>query len=322
MFVGRMPASLAHMANAPHGRYVLSGRVRFAHRGGQWRDRVAANRAVAYRIYEDTARGRWYLTASWTTPPVQVMPLATACAGGVVGVDMNADHLAAWRLDEHGNPVGAPRTFAYDLSGSASHRDAQVRHALIRLLHWADRHGLAIAVEDLDFTGETTREKHGRCKRFRKLISGMPVARLRARLVSMAAELGIPVVAVDPAYTSRWGAQHWHKPLTTKHRKPTRHHAAAVAIGRRALGHPVRRRTAPPPHDRSDRAGHRTVQAPPVAPGRQGTRPRAPGPRIRSVRAGRGANAGDQRVQHHSGHAAEHVSWEQDPLPLSLKEGS
>jgi IS605 OrfB family transposase len=31
----------------------------------------------------------------------------------------------------------------------------------------------------------------------------MPVARLRARLVSMAAELGITVVAVDPAYTSR-----------------------------------------------------------------------------------------------------------------------
>ncbi|MEW2485481.1 hypothetical protein AB0915_04380, partial [Streptomyces sp. NPDC048411] len=36
---------------------------------------------------------------------------------------------------------------------------------------------------------------------------------------------------------------------------------------------PVRRRTAPPPHDRSDRAGHRTVQAGPDARGREGTRP-------------------------------------------------
>jgi IS605 OrfB family transposase len=136
-------------------------------------------------------------------------------------VDTNADHLAAWRLDEHGNPLGDPRRFGYDLTGSAQHRDAQVRHALIRLLHWAERHRLAIAVEDLDFQAETTREKHGRRKRFRRLISGMPVSRLRARLVSMAAELGLTIVAVDPAYTSRWGpalAATPHHPPAPRHR--------------------------------------------------------------------------------------------------------
>ncbi|MER7183059.1 IS200/IS605 family accessory protein TnpB-related protein, partial [Streptomyces hyaluromycini] len=314
----KLPAPLAHLANAPRGRYVLTGRVSFAHRGEQWADRVTANRAVAYRIHEDVGRGRWYLTASWTVPPARTVPLEAARARGVVGVDTNADHLAAWRLDRHGNPVGEPLRFGYDLSGTASHRDAQVRHALIRLLHFARRHGLAIAVEDLDFTGEKTREKHGRRKRFRNLISGMPVARLRARLISMAAELGIPVIAVDPAYTSRWGAQHWRKPLTTTSRKTTRHDAAAVAIGRRALGLSIRRRTAPPPHDRSDRAGHRTVQAAPGAPGREGHRPRIPGPRTRSVPPGRGANAVDQNAHHRSGCSAEHKSWQQDSLPLSL----
>jgi IS605 OrfB family transposase len=314
----KLPAPLAHLANAPHGRYILAVKVGFTHRGDQWRDRVAANRAVAYRIHEDVQRGRWYLTASWTIPAVKTVPLAAARANGVVGVDTNADHLAAWRLDRHGNPAGRPRRFGYDLTGTAQHRDAQVRHALIRLLHWARRHGLAIAVEDLDFTAETTREKHSRKKRFRKLISGMPVARLRARLVSMAAELGLPVVAVDPAYTSRWGAQHWQKPLTGKNRTTTRHDAAAVAIGRRALGHPIRRRTPPPPHDQSDRVGHRTVQARPGVPGREEPRPRIPGPRTRSVRAGRGANAGNQDAQHRSGHPAEHEPWQQDSLPLSL----
>ncbi|MPY59272.1 transposase [Streptomyces spongiae] len=325
----KLPAPLAHLANAPHGRYVLTARVAFAHRGEQWRDRVTANRAVAYRIHEDTARGRWYLTASWTIPPVKTVPLATARANGLVGVDTNADHLAAWRLDAHGNPVGEPVRFGYDLSGTAAHRDAQVRHALIRLLHWAKRHSLAIAIEDLDFTAEKTREKHGRRKKFRKLISGIPVSRLRARLVSMASELGITIVAVDPAYTSRWGAQHWQKPLTSTHRTTTRHDAAAVAIGRRALGHPIRLgvpprplrhwgRTAPPPHDRSDRVGHRTVQARPGTPGCEELRPRIPGPRTRSVRAGCGANAEYQDAQHRGGHPAEHESWHQDSLPLSL----
>ncbi|WP_432074602.1 IS200/IS605 family accessory protein TnpB-related protein [Streptomyces wuyuanensis] len=279
----RLPAPLAHLANAPHGRYVLDGRINFRHRGEEWADRVAANRAVAYRIHLDVNRNRWYLTASWTIPPVQTVPLAVARANGLIGVDTNADHFAAWRLDEHGNPTGEPRRFSYDLDGPATYRDAQVRHALARLLHWARREGVSIAIEDLDFGADKTREKHGRRKRFRKLISGMPVAKVRARLVSMAAQLGISIVVVDPAYTSRWGAEHWQKPLSSKNRKTTRHDAAGVAIGRRALGHRVRRRTAPPPHDQSDRVGHRTAQAGHGTRGREETRPRIPGPRTRSV---------------------------------------
>ncbi|WP_327243112.1 transposase [Streptomyces sp. NBC_01320] len=270
----RLPGPLAHLANARHGRYVLTATVAFAHRGAEWADRITANRAVAYRIHLDTERGRWYLTASWQRPAVKTIPLAAARARGMIGVDTNADHFAAYHLDRHGNPVGDPHRFGYDLSGSAGHRDAQIRHALTRLINWAVRAGVAaIGIEDLDFTTEKTREKHGRRKRFRQLISGIPTAKLKARLVSMAAEQGLAIVAVAPAYTSMWGAQHWQEPLATSHRTMSRHDAAGIAIGRRALGYPVRRRTAPPPHDRSDRAGHRTVQAGPGGRGREGTRP-------------------------------------------------
>ncbi|MEU6325672.1 IS200/IS605 family accessory protein TnpB-related protein, partial [Streptomyces sp. NPDC047009] len=202
----KLPAPLAHLANAAHGRYTFTGAALFHHRREEWADRITTNRSVAYRVHYDTGRCRWYLTASWTIPPVKTVPLSHGRTGGLIGVDTNADHLAAWRLDQHGNPCGEPRRFFYDLSGTAMHRDAQVRHALIRLLHWAERDGLSIAIEDLDFSAEKTREKHGRQKRFRQVISGMPVSKLRARLVSMAAELGIPIIAVDPAYTSRWGA--------------------------------------------------------------------------------------------------------------------
>ncbi|MDK1344366.1 transposase [Streptomyces sp. 378] len=315
----KLPAPLAHLANAPHGRYLLACRVAFAHRGTEWADRVAANRAIAYRIHLDTGRDRWYVTASWQLPPTPTLPMGAALAQGVIGVDMNADHLAAWRLDVHGNPIDAPRRFFYDLTGTAEHRDAQVRHALTRLLHWAKTCGVrAIAVEDLDFGAEKTREKHGRQKRFRRLISGMPTGKLRARLTSMADSTGIAVIAVDPAYTSRWGAQHWQKPLTTTTRKTTRHDAAAVAIGRRAQGHPIRRRTTPPSAHRSDEQGHRSVQARPGVLGREGTRPRIPGPRTRSLPPGRGANSGNQNAQHRSGRSAEHGFWQQDSLPLSL----
>ncbi|MEV4017461.1 IS200/IS605 family accessory protein TnpB-related protein [Nonomuraea angiospora] len=303
----KLPVPLAHHANAPHGRYVLACRVAFAHRRSEWADRIEAKRAVAYRIHLDVTCDRWYITASWQIPAAPAIPMTAAIAAGVIGVDTNADHLAAWHLDTHGNPIGNPRHFPYDLNGNAEHRDAQVRHALTRLLHWARTCGVkAIAVEDLDFAMEKTREKHGRRKRFRQVISGMPTGRLRARLTSMADQMGIAIIAADPAYTSKWGAQHWQARLTSKTRTTTRHDAAAVAIGRRAQGHPIRRRTAPPPAHRSDEQGHRTVQAGPDARGREGPRPRIPGPRTRSVPPGRGAYAGDQNAQHRSERSTEY----------------
>lgn len=297
----RLPAPLSHFANARHHRYILTGTVEFAHRSDEWADRVAANHAVAYRIHHNPITGRWYLDASWQRKTVPNLPLDGLRTGEVIGVDMNADHLAAWRLDPHGNPVGAPRTFSYQLDGTADHRDAQVRHALTRLLHWAKHNSVkAIAVEDLHFTDSTTREKHGRRRRFRQIISGMPTGRLRARLLAMATETGIAVIAVDPAYTSKWGAQHWQKPLAAAHPQTTRHHAASVAIGRRALGHRIRRRTTPPRPHQSDVAGHRTGQARPATGEREETRHPAVRTRTRSASPPGHTNAGNQATQHRS----------------------
>jgi hypothetical protein len=59
--------------------------VAFAHPGEQWADRI------------------------------HDVPPATARAGGQAGVDTNADHLAAWRLDPHGNLIGQPLRFGYDV---------------------------------------------------------------------------------------------------------------------------------------------------------------------------------------------------------------
>jgi IS605 OrfB family transposase len=280
----KLPAALAHLANAAHGRYQLGAPVAFAYRGAQWADRVHANRAVAYTISYDPARARWYLTAAWQPAPIPELPWEAAVARGCIGVDTNDDHYAAWRLDTHGNPIGEPRRFYYDMSGTSDHRDAQIRHATSRLLHWARRCGaVAIGIENLDFHDGKTREKHGRRKRFRRLISRFPTARLRNRLVSMAAELGIPIIAVDGAYTSMWGAQHWKTPTSTPTRKTTRHEAAGIVIGRRALGHPARRRTPPPRPDQTDPRGHRSAQAGQADPGSDGNRRTRTGPPTRSA---------------------------------------
>ncbi|WP_221320553.1 hypothetical protein [Actinoplanes sp. L3-i22] len=109
-----LPAPLKHLANAGRGRYRLTEPVAFTHRAGQWADRVAADRSVRYDIRFDAVRGRWYLDASWTTPAYT--PGLDALAGGrLLGIDLNADHLAAHVIDAHGNPVGAPITIPLDL---------------------------------------------------------------------------------------------------------------------------------------------------------------------------------------------------------------
>ena len=88
-----------------------------------------------------------------------------------------------------------------------------------------------------------------RGKRLRRTVAGIPTRKFRTRLTGMANRRGIAIIGVDPAYTSRWGAQHWREPFQQQTSDPatvTAHHAAAAAIGRRGLGLAIRRRPAGP----------------------------------------------------------------------------
>jgi IS605 OrfB family transposase len=248
----KLPGPLAGLANRPYGRYRLSGPVGFTYRG----DDVAAQAttgAVRYDISYDPARGRWYLDASWTTAPAPAVPLEELRRHTVVAVDVNAGHLAVTAVAADGNVLGVPATIGLDLAGlPATTRDGRLRAAITSLIVAAKAHGArAVVIEDLDFAQARAegRERHGnrpsrgrRGRSFRRLVAGIPTGRFRDRLVQMAANAGLHVIVVDPAYTSRWGAEHWLGPLREHHPKTTGHHAAALVTGRRGLGHRARRR--------------------------------------------------------------------------------
>ncbi|MGH3201430.1 MAG: hypothetical protein ACRDOA_04405 [Streptosporangiaceae bacterium] len=250
----RLPAPLAHLANRPHGRYRLSCPAGFSYRGGEVAAQAATG-AVRYDISYDPVRGRWYLDASWTATPAPAPPLAELRARPVLAVDLNHGHLAAWALTPDGNPAGPPVTVPVTLAGlPASQRDGRLRAAVSTVIALARERGCAaIVIEDLDFADarDQGRERHGSRpsrgrvgRRYRALVAGLPTGRFRDRLVQMAANAGLAVIAVDPAYTSRWGIEHWLGPLRERVSPvpASGHHAAAVVIGRRALGHRARRR--------------------------------------------------------------------------------
>ena len=265
----------------------------FSYRG----DEVAAQAAtgaVRYDIRHDPARDRWYLDASWKAAPVPAPSLDDLRQAPVLAVDVNHGHLAVAAVAPDGNILGAPATIGLDLAGlPATTRDGRLRAAITTLIATAKEHGArAIVIEDLDFAAARAegRERAGsrpsrgrRGRAFRRLVSGIPAGKFRDRLAQMAANAGLSVIVVDPAYTSRWGTEHWLRPLREHHPKATGHHAAALVTGRRGLGHRARRRatgnrTAPEEAARPAQARTRTT---PSARGRtqetrRPTRPPAP----------------------------------------------
>ena len=192
---------------------------------------------------------RTYLRVSWVRPATEVVDLAAARAGGVVGVDLNADHLAATRLDTAGNPVGRPLRVPLDLAGASSAtRDGRLRAAVTAILEHAKTTGAtAIAVEDLDFADSKSREKFGRRKAFRHPIAGFPTTQFKDRCRRDGSHPGARGDRGRPAlHQPGTAARRWQRALSTPTVVATRHEGASVAIGRRALGHGLTTRAGRP----------------------------------------------------------------------------
>lgn len=272
----KVPAALVHKFG---GHLQFASPVAFTHGGAEWAARVDQRKAVRYDIVFNPQRGRWYLDASWAITPEPSPALEELRQGRVLGVDLNADHLAACVLDASGNPVAEPITIPLVVEGlRARRRDGHLRASITELLNSAELNDcMAIVVENLNFadsraTGRETMGRGKNGKKFRRTVAGIPTAKFRDRLTAMATRRGITIIGVDPAYTSKWGDEHWRKPLQQQTSgEVTRHHGASAAIGRRGLGMPIRRRPTGP--RTQQRMGVGTPPARPVRlPRSQGVR--------------------------------------------------
>jgi IS605 OrfB family transposase len=312
----KLPAPLAGLANRPSGRYRLACPAEFSYRAGEVAAQAASG-AVRYDISTDPETGRWYCDASWKKASAPEATLEELQAGTVVAVDVNAGHLDAAVIAADGNVLGTPFTVPLDLAGlAAPTRDGRLRAAVTALITAAKEHGAqAVVIENLDFEQaraegrERTGSRPSRGRRgrgYRKMFAGIPTARFRDRLTQMASNAGLSVVVIDPAYSSRWAAVHWLPLLREQHPKTTGHHAAAIVIGRRGLGHRARtrvNRNRTAPEDAARPAWTRTRKPPETRPS-----PRKPdAPRGQRQPPGgktgtpHGIAAGNQAAQDRSG---------------------
>ena len=238
---------------------MFAAPVSFNHRGGEWAAQAVTG-SVAYDLAYNPDKQRWYLNASWKIPKRELPSLYQLRALNTLAVDLNADHIAGWVIAPDGNPVGDPITITYTSNGTTGQNNASLRYAIKQLLDIAVTYSCgSIACEDLNFadaraTGRETMGTGKRGKQFRQTVSSMPTAKSRDLLVSMAYKAGVAIIAVDPAYTSKWGREHWYMFLNYSRRAPSSsHHAAAVVIGRRALTLTAKRKS----NTRDDHTGIR-----------------------------------------------------------------
>ena len=244
-----LPTPLRHLANSPRGRFVFAAPVTFKHRSAEWAAQAATG-SIGYDLAFNTDKQRWYLTAAWSIAARELPSLHQLRQLPTLAVDLNAGHIAGWVIDPTGNPVGDPITVTYDAKGTTGQNSASLRYAIKQLVDVAVAYGCgSVACENLNFadaraTGRETMGTGKRGKQFRQTVSSIPTAKFRELLISMTYTAGVAVIAVDPAYTSKWGKEHWFKELNNSRRAPSSsHHAAAVVTGRRALALTAKRKS-------------------------------------------------------------------------------
>lgn len=222
----RVPPAL----EGQYGRWILIRGVCFPYGQEAIDYALKAGQAIAVRFLRRSRKGRkpiWYVHATTERPPLTPI---TRRELGAIGVDFNSDPIAATRIDRHGNPT-ASRHFPVNLAGKTRHqRQAILGEAVADIVAWAKSERVPIVIEKLDFEKRKLRLRELPVE-VRRTLSSLAYRKFHDLIVSRAAQEGVEVITVNPAYTTAIGFGKFAGGYNL-----SVHAAAAVAIARRGLG--------------------------------------------------------------------------------------
>ena len=209
----RMPDCLA----GQHGKYLVIEGVRFTYGHEQvlaalqsnteyalhrrtHGDKAARNtelgQAVSYRFKRD-AKG-WRVFA--TTKMMDVLGV-TDQRRGVIGVDINADHLAVAETDASGNYVNAWQVPLVTYGKSGHQAEALIGDAVAGVVEYARGAGKPIVIERLDFRQKKA-VLEGESRRYSRMLSSFCYGKIKAYFLSRGYRQGVEINQVNPAYSS------------------------------------------------------------------------------------------------------------------------
>jgi IS605 OrfB family transposase len=181
--------------------------------------------AISYRLVRDE-KG-WRVFVSLSLPPPQ---WESERRRGVIGIDVNVDHVALVETDRNGNPVHK-ESIPMNLYGCDKNQSlAVIGEVCAHIVRRAVSVKKPIIVEALDFRKKKSSLREMDSQRAR-LLSSFAYSSLLQALRSRAYRNRIEYFSVDPAFTSLIGRIKYAKRYGL-----TIHEAAALCIGRRFQG--------------------------------------------------------------------------------------
>ena len=250
----RLPDCLA----GQHGKYIAIEGVSFAYGQEQVMAALQSNadyagyrrehgekaarasglgQAISYRFKRDGKGWRVFATTD-----MMDVPLVTDQKRGVIGVDLNTDHLAVAETDASGNCVNAFSSPLVTYGKTQHQAEAIIGDAVASVVAYAREVGKPIVIEKLDFRQKKA-VLEGESRRYSRMLSSFSYGKIKAYFLSRGYREGVEVQQVNPAFSSVIGRVKFMERYGL-----SVHQAAALVLARRLLGcseHIPRRWVAP-----------------------------------------------------------------------------
>lgn len=183
-------------------------------------------KAMTYRFLKDEKGWRLFVSFEEYSKPI-----ISKIEHGMIGIDINVDHLAAVEIDRYGNKLQSKRVSINLYGKNKNQAKAIVGDAVKEVIELAKLKQLPITLENLNFEKKkrTLKDKSSSNAR---MLSSFAYGKILENFDSKAFKEGVEIVKVSPAYTSMLGLLKYKKNygLST-------HAAAAYCIGRRGMGY-------------------------------------------------------------------------------------
>lgn len=181
--------------------------------------------ALTYRFKHDKKGWRLFVSVSLPEPQWK-----TNKDKGVIGVDINTDHLALVETDRFGNPL-CKKTIPLNLYGKSKEQSlALIGDACAQVVNHTEQTLKPLILEDLDFQKKKQSLRETCSPSQSRKLSSFSYQAILTHLKSRAFSKHIEVKQVNPAFTSLIGRVKFAVRYGL-----SIHHAAALCIGRRFL---------------------------------------------------------------------------------------
>ncbi len=185
-------------------------------------------KAVCYTL---TDHGDYFIISASITLPEK--DIHFDMSKGVVGMDINVNHVALAETDQYGNMIWCGE-IRYDLGNKTSNqRKAILQDAVIQIIEKCKEVNKPLIKEELDFEkAKEEMEIYNQNKKFNRMLSSFSYRVIDEKITSRAYKESVGVMRIDPAYTSRIGDLKYRRAKGI-----SIHKSAAYVIGRRGMGY-------------------------------------------------------------------------------------